>query len=114
MAHCSLQIARRNSFTLSSASNGLWVRAGIPGMSNGAYDGERVWILQARPVTVSPRAGWSATASLPCYWSTANLKDNLPGVPSELTWSALCKGISEALYAAQRAAKYGNPQQEWN
>ena len=74
-----------------------------------AYDGERVWILQARPVTVLPRAGWSATASLPCYWSTANLKDNLPGVPSELTWSALCKGISEALYAAQRAAKYEMP-----
>ncbi len=74
-----------------------------------AYDGERIWILQARPVTVLPRAGWAATASLPCYWSTANLKDNLPGVPSELTWSALCNGISEALYAAQRAAKYEIP-----
>jgi len=55
-----------------------------------AYDGERIWVLQARPVTVLPRAGWSATASLPCYWSTANLKDNVPGVPSELTWSSLC------------------------
>lgn len=74
-----------------------------------AYDGERIWLLQARPVTVLPRAGWSATASLPCYWSTANLKDNIPGVPSELTWSSLCKGISEALYAAQRAARYEIP-----
>ncbi len=74
-----------------------------------AYDGERIWILQARPVTVLPRAGWSATASLACYWSTANLKDNLPGVPSELSWSSLCNGISEALYSAQRAAKYEIP-----
>jgi len=74
-----------------------------------AYDGERIWILQARPVTVLPRAGWTATASLPCYWSTANLKDNVPGVPSELTWSALCNGISEALYAAPRAARYEIP-----
>jgi pyruvate,water dikinase len=74
-----------------------------------AYDGKRIWILQARPVTVLPRAGWSATASLPCYWSTANLKDNIPGVPSELTWSSLCNGISEALYAAQRAAGYEIP-----
>lgn len=74
-----------------------------------AYDGERIWILQARPVTVLPRAGWSATAALPCYWSTANLKDNIPGVPSELTWSSLCKGISEALYAAPRAASYEIP-----
>jgi pyruvate,water dikinase len=74
-----------------------------------AYDGERIWILQARPVTVLPRAGWFATASLPRYWSTANLKDNVPGVPSELTWSSLCNGISEALYAAQRAARYEIP-----
>jgi pyruvate,water dikinase len=74
-----------------------------------ACDGERIWILQARPVTVLPRAGWSATASLPRHWSTANLKDNLPGVPSELTWSSLCNGISEALYAAQRAARYEIP-----
>lgn len=74
-----------------------------------AYDGERLWILQARPVTVLPRAGWPATASLPLYWSTANLKDNMPGVPSELSWSSLCNGISEALYAAPRAARYQIP-----
>ncbi|MFZ0392596.1 MAG: PEP/pyruvate-binding domain-containing protein [Terracidiphilus sp.] len=74
-----------------------------------AYDGIRLWILQARPVTVLPRAGWSETASLPCYWSTANLKDNLPGVPCELSWSSLCNGISLALYAAQRAAGYEIP-----
>ena len=74
-----------------------------------AWDGENIWILQARPVTVLPRAGWPETASLPTYWSTANLKDNLPGVPSELSWSALCNGIAIALYAANRAARYQIP-----
>lgn len=74
-----------------------------------AYDGKAIWILQARPVTVLPRAGWPETASLPTYWSTANLKDNIPGVPSELSWSSLCYGISLALYATQRAAGYDIP-----
>ncbi|HKF48277.1 MAG TPA: PEP/pyruvate-binding domain-containing protein [Terracidiphilus sp.] len=74
-----------------------------------AYDGERIWILQARPVTALPRAGWPETASLPCYWSTANLKDNLPGVPGELSWSSLCNSVPLALYASQRAAGYEIP-----
>lgn len=74
-----------------------------------AYDGERIWILQARPVTALPRAGWAETASLPCYWSTANLKDNLPGVPGELSWSSLCNSVPLALYASQRAAGYEIP-----
>jgi pyruvate,water dikinase len=74
-----------------------------------AYDGERIWILQARPVTVVPYAGWPETASLPRYWSTANLKDNIPGVPCELTWSTLCTGVLAALYAAQRAVGYEIP-----
>ena len=56
-----------------------------------------------------PRAGWPEVASLPTYWSTANLKDNLPGVPSELSWSSLCYGVSLALYAAHRAAGYQVP-----
>ena len=74
-----------------------------------AYDGEQVWILQARPVTVVPRTGWPETASMPVYWSTANLKDNIPGVPSELSWSALCDGIPIALYAVNRAAGHEIP-----
>ena len=74
-----------------------------------AWDGEYIWILQARPVTVLPRAGWLETASLPTYWTTANLKDNLPGVPCELSWSSLCNGVPLALYAAQRATGYEIP-----
>jgi pyruvate,water dikinase len=74
-----------------------------------AYDGERLWVLQARPVTSMPRAGWPQTAALPRHWSTANLKDNLPGVPCELSWSSLSDIVAEALYAAQKAVGYQIP-----
>lgn len=74
-----------------------------------AYDGERLWLLQARPVTSLPRAGWPQTAALPRYWSTANLKDNLPGVACELSWSSLTGIVAEALYATQKAVGYQMP-----
>ncbi len=74
-----------------------------------AYDGERLWLLQARPVTRVPRTSWPETAALPRYWSTANLKDNLPGVPCELSWSILTSAVEEALYAAPKAVGYQIP-----
>jgi pyruvate,water dikinase len=74
-----------------------------------AYDGERLWLLQARPVTKVPRTGWPETAALPRYWSTANLKDGAPGVVCELSWSHLCDAIGDAAYAAIKAASYEMP-----
>jgi len=74
-----------------------------------AYDGQHLWMLQARPVTNLPRAGWPQTAALPRYWSTANLKDNLPGPPCELSWSSLSNIVAEALYAAPKAVGYAVP-----
>ncbi len=74
-----------------------------------AYDGERLWLLQARPVTTLPRAGWPETAALPHYWSTANLKDSLPGVICELSWSILSDIVGEVLWAALKAVGYQMP-----
>jgi pyruvate,water dikinase len=74
-----------------------------------AYDGERLWLLQARPVTRVPRTGWPETAALPRYWSTANLKDGAPGVVCELSWSHLCDAVGDAAYAAMKAAGYQMP-----
>ena len=51
-----------------------------------ACDGERLWLLQARPVTRLLPAGWPETAAMPRYWSTANLEDCQPGVICELSW----------------------------
>src|ERR1017187_9498175 len=74
-----------------------------------AFDGEHLWLLQARPVTRLPRAGWPQTAAMPRYLSTANIKDTLPGVVCELSWSILSDVVGSAAYAAQQAAGYRMP-----
>jgi pyruvate,water dikinase len=74
-----------------------------------AHDGERFWLLQSRPVTHLRRAGFAATAHLPRYWSTSNIKDAVPGVVSELSWSLLQTTVSTAAYAPQQAAGYQVP-----
>jgi pyruvate,water dikinase len=74
-----------------------------------AYDGDHLWLLQARPVTSLPRAGWPQTAAMPRYWSTANIKDTLPDVVCELSWSGLSDIVGSAAYAAQKAVGYEMP-----
>ncbi len=74
-----------------------------------AYDGRLLWVLQARPITRLPRPGWPETSSMPRYWSTANLKDNQPGISSELSWSTLEGAVGDAAYAAMGAAGYQMP-----
>lgn len=74
-----------------------------------AYDGQYLWLLQARPVTNLPRVAWSQTAVLPRYWSTGNLKDSVPGVLCELSWSSLVDIVADAAYSAQKAAGYEMP-----
>lgn len=51
-----------------------------------AYDGFGFTILQSRPITALPEATFPALAGQKTIWSTANLKDALPGVQSPLGW----------------------------
>ena len=74
-----------------------------------AFDGEQLWFLQARPVTSFPRSGWRETSVLPRYWSTANIKDAVPGVVCELSWSLLSDVVGDIAYAAEKAAGYEMP-----
>lgn len=46
-----------------------------------AWDGERVWLLQARAITA---AAWQPA---PGQWTAANLRENVPGVATPLTAS---------------------------
>lgn len=52
-----------------------------------AHDGQRFWVLQARPVTKLPPPLFPEVADQPVYWSNANVRDALPGVQSALGWS---------------------------
>ena len=68
------------------------------------------WILQARPVTRLPRKGPPALLRLPQYWSTANIKDSVPGVLCELSWSNLRELVQTVTFAALYAVRYDVPE----
>jgi pyruvate,water dikinase len=74
-----------------------------------SHDGRRFWLLQARPVTGLPPASVPALAGQPIYWSNANLKEVIPGIPSTLTWSILQPALWGILYAVQNAVGYRLP-----
>lgn len=62
-----------------------------------AHDGERFWLLQARPVTNLPEPAFPAVAGRPVVWSNGNLRDVIPGVLSTLNWSFLRSGMEVLL-----------------
>ncbi|MEK6233729.1 MAG: PEP/pyruvate-binding domain-containing protein, partial [Planctomycetales bacterium] len=63
------------------------------------FDGQRFWILQARPVTHLPHNTWPEAVGLPVHWSNANVKDAVPGVLTPLTWSASLVVIRQVAFA---------------
>lgn len=69
-----------------------------------AHDGGRFWIVQARPVTNVPRYTFPGCRHLPAYWSTANIKDAVPGVVSTAAWSMIGEAIDGVLNGAPIAA----------
>ncbi|MDB4896200.1 MAG: pyruvate phosphate dikinase PEP/pyruvate-binding, partial [Firmicutes bacterium] len=75
-----------------------------------AHDGQQFWVLQARPVTSFTPATFDAVANQPQVWSSANLKDVMPGVQSTLGWSFLRSGIDVLLTAPFLAGGYDCPQ----
>ena len=71
-----------------------------------AHDGERLWILQARPVTHMPRHCSEQLMCLPRYWSTVNIKDSLAGVVCELSWAGCEAAAQDVICAPLVAAGY--------
>jgi pyruvate,water dikinase len=74
-----------------------------------AHDGAQFWILQARSVTRLPRYTFEAIKHLPVIWSTANIKDAVPGVVSTFAWSMIQEAIDGVLYAGPRLVGYEIP-----
>jgi pyruvate,water dikinase len=64
-----------------------------------AHDGAQFWILQAQLVTRLPHYTFEAIQHLPVIWSTANIKDAMPGVVSMFAWSMIMEAIDGILYA---------------
>lgn len=51
-----------------------------------AWDGNRFWIVQARPVTALARHTYPGLQSQPSYWSRGNTREVLPQPMSALEW----------------------------
>ena len=61
-----------------------------------AWDGERYWILQARPVTARGHHTYAALAGQPAYWSRGNTREILPHPLSPLDWT-LCRAMASRM-----------------
>jgi pyruvate,water dikinase len=75
----------------------------------GVYDGERFWLVQARPVTKLPYVTPEPVKHLPVIWSNANLKDAVAGVPSTLGWSVIQRVLRNILYTHLQVTGYQVP-----
>ncbi|MGJ7904489.1 PEP/pyruvate-binding domain-containing protein [Lysobacter sp. 1R34A] len=51
------------------------------------WDGDRFWIVQARPVTASARHTYPALSQQPSLWTRGNTKEILPEPLSAMDWS---------------------------
>jgi phosphohistidine swiveling domain-containing protein len=69
-----------------------------------AHDGQRFWLLQARPVTGLPHHTFPEISHLPIIWSNGNLKDVVPGVMTTRSWSGADAFLKQILFAACEAA----------
>jgi pyruvate,water dikinase len=53
-----------------------------------AWDGDRFWLLQARPITAANRCTYPELQSQPDIWSRGNTRDVVPDPLSPFDWSA--------------------------
>jgi phosphohistidine swiveling domain-containing protein len=66
--------------------------AGVAADIEWAFDGEQVWLLQARPVTTAAAAnaaGQASPAEPLTIWSNVNTGEILPDVATPMTWSII-------------------------
>lgn len=71
------------------------------------WDGQRFWLLQARPVTALPRHGHEALKSQPLWWSDGNARDVVPLPLSALEWSGVRSQVERV--TTQYATRAGYP-----
>lgn len=72
-----------------------------------AWDGDRCWILQSRPITtLAP----SVAARPEIVWGNANLKDVIPGLVSPFTWSLMEPELAMAVRSQYAQMGYEVPE----
>jgi len=71
-----------------------------------AFDGKNIWFLQVRPATKAQRFLPAPVSRLPRHWSTANIKDAVPGVVCAMSWSFLKDVVESVAFAGPISAGY--------
>jgi rifampicin phosphotransferase len=71
-----------------------------------AFDGAQIWFLQVRPATKPRHFLPEPISTMPRHWSTANIKDAVPGVVCELSWSVLKDVVESVAFAAPIVTGY--------
>lgn len=74
-----------------------------------AWDGETLWVLQARPVTAQRALRPAGMPAQDQLWSNANIGDVLPGVITDMTFSCLRLAFDEMWSAPLLVAGYRPP-----
>ncbi len=83
---------------------------GTPQDVEWAWDGERCWIVQSRPITTLGSSTTDPRADIEIdTWTNANLKDVLPGLASPLSWSILGMELDHAIRAQYARQHYTWP-----
>ncbi|MGH8206551.1 MAG: PEP/pyruvate-binding domain-containing protein, partial [Steroidobacteraceae bacterium] len=70
------------------------------------WDGERFWIVQARPVTRSARRTYPALSAQPTYWSRMNSREVAPEPLSAFEWSTMRSVLHRMMVCTLQLAGY--------
>jgi pyruvate,water dikinase len=70
------------------------------------WDGERFWIVQARPVTAMARNTYAGLAGQPTIWSNGNTRDVVPLPLSAMDWCGSRRVVNAILECGYRHAGY--------
>lgn len=75
-----------------------------------AFDGEKIVILQTRPITALPRRTFPQIVDQPTIWTNANFKEVLAGVLSPMGWSPCPAWLGYKLLDLARLCGYALPE----
>jgi pyruvate,water dikinase len=70
------------------------------------FDGQRFWIVQARPITARGRYTYPALAHQPAIWSRGNSRDVVPDPLSPMDWSLVRGVLNRMLTRTHKAGGY--------
>lgn len=70
------------------------------------WDGQRFWIVQARPITTAARQTYAALQTQPTFWTRGNTREVFPAPLSPIDWTLYGHAANRMLMLAYSLAGY--------